>query len=75
MIGRRVYLSEGVYARYTENGIELTLKTGVEGTQRIFLDENAIYTLDLFKHQILKWLAKNPILTHGEKEDGKNSGI
>lgn len=73
MIGRKVYLGEGVYARYTGMGIELTLKTGVEGTQRIFLNENAINTLDHFKHQILKYLAKNPILTHGEKEDEKNS--
>jgi len=56
MIGRRVYLGDRVYAKYTGDGIELTCNLGAEQNNRIFLNNDAINAFDKFKVLILKWL-------------------
>jgi len=56
MIGRRVFLGDFTYAKYTGDGIELTRNDGAENRQRIFMDNDALNAFDKFKHQILKWV-------------------
>lgn len=65
MIGRRVYLGDRIYAKYTGDGIELTCNLDAENSHRIFLNNDALNAFDKFKVLILKWLdemrAKQPI--------------
>lgn len=56
MIGKRVYLGDHIYAKYTGDGIEMTCNNGAENNHRIFLNNDNINKLDHFKYLIVKWL-------------------